>query len=188
MNIYVVTENNFFFIGLETRLHLENMVMKKIHPNDLERKSMNKFHHDDVFIFHTSFFGVELSFLISTGGLPGKFIFIPTSSRERFKLVFNRYSFLDTYATVEEITDRIININKHSNLKYKFINNPLTNREITVIHHTIKGMDADEIGQCLCIATKTVYAHRRNAFKKLGGRSLFDIWPFRGAILHASMV
>ncbi|RDL18879.1 helix-turn-helix domain-containing protein [Serratia fonticola] len=184
MGIYVVTENNFFFIGIKEQLPFEKGSIKKIHPNELEINSTATFYRDDVFIFHTSNFGIETSFLISTGGFPGKLIFIPTTSKEKFKLAFNRYVFLDTYATIDEITTKIINNNEHDSLNHHVISEPLTKREKTIMCHTINGMNVYKISQYLSISTKTVYSHRRSAFHKLGGRNLFEIWPFRGNFLR----
>ncbi len=188
MNIYIVTENNFFFIGVKEKMPFDKAAIKKLRPEALERNSMNGFGKEDVFIFHTSNFGVELSFRISTGNFPGKLIFIPTTSKERFKLAVNRYVFLDTYASAEEIAAKIIDNDESGNTSCHVIKDPLTEREKVILRHTINGMNAQKISQCLSISAKTVYAHRRNAFHKLGGRNLFEIWPFRGKFLRIAVV
>lgn len=55
----------------------------------------------------------------------------------------------------------------------------LTKREKTILLHTISGMDAQSIGHSLSISKKTVYAHRRNALHKLGGRNFFEVSQVR---------
>lgn len=187
MSIYIVTENNFFFIGIKEQLPFNKSTIKKLPPSEFNNKSMNEFYNDDVFIFHTTNFSIEISFLLSTGGLPGKLIFIPTTSKERFRFAFNRYVVLDTYAKVNDISNEITNNNEIENLKYNIIKEPLTKQESIVMHHTINGLDASKISQRLSISTKTVYTHRRNAFHKLGGRNLLEIWHFRGKFLHTEM-
>ncbi|MFN3071850.1 hypothetical protein ACKWMY_27575 [Serratia sp. J2] len=137
MSIYIVTENNFFFMGIKEQLPFNEANIKKIHPNEFDKKPFGEFYNEDIFVFHTANFSIELSFLISTGGLPGKLIFIPTTRKEKFRLSFNRYVFLDTDATVDDILNRISDNNEIENLKYHVIKEPLTKQERIVMRHTI---------------------------------------------------
>lgn len=188
MTIYIVTENNFFFLGVKAKLPFSPKKIKQLLPNAVKKSEMDVFDKDDVFIFYTSNFGIEFSFQISTGNIPGKVIFIPTSRKEKFKLSFNQYVVLDSNATVDDIVAKIMgNGNQYGNAR-KSIKDTLTRQEQIIMRHTIDGMDVHKISQCLSISAKTVYAHRRNALQKLGGRNIFEIWPFRGATLRDTVV
>lgn len=188
MTIYIVTENNFFYLGVKAKLPFSPKDMKQLLPNVLENSDMDDFDNNDVFIFHTSNFGMAFSFQISTGNFPGKVIFIPTSRKEKFKLSFNQYVVLDSYATIEDIVAKIMHHDGEDSHAQKATQDPLTRQEHVVMRHTINGMDVHKISQCLSISIKTVYAHRRNALHKLGGRNVFEIWPFSGTILRDAVV
>lgn len=188
MTIYLVTENNFFFLGIKAKLPFSPKDIKQLLPNALEVNKIEDYDKNDVFIFHTSKFGIEFSFQISTGRFPGKVILIPTSRNERFKLSFNQYVVLDTYATVDDIVAKIIGNDSEDSHAQQASKDPLTRQEHLVMRHTIDGMDVHKIGQCLSISIKTVYAHRRNALQKLGGRNIFEIWLFRGTTLWDAVV
>ncbi|MGL6011287.1 MAG: helix-turn-helix domain-containing protein [Shewanella oncorhynchi] len=188
MDIYVVTENNFFFIALKEGLPFNSKKINKILPDELENTSMERFNEDDIFIFHTVNFGIELSFLVSTGNFPGKSIFIPTTSKESFKLAFNQHVFLDTYATVDDIARKIRENSNEGCNDRKVIKDALTRQEKLILRHTINGMNAQSISRYLSISIKTVYSHRRKALHKLGGRNLFEIWPFRGKFIRDAMI
>lgn len=185
MTIYIVTENNFFYLGVKEKLPFSPKDIRQLLPNVLENSDMDDFDKNDVFIFHTSNFGMAFSFQISTGIFPGKVIFIPTSRKEKFKLSFNQYVALDSYATMDDIVAKIIGNDSDAQ---KATQDPLTRQEHVVMRHTINGMDVHKIGQCLSISIKTVYAHRRNALHKLGGRNVFEIWPFSGKFLRDAVV
>lgn len=188
MAIYIVTENNFFYLGVKEKLPFNHKDIRQLLPNVLENSDMDDFDNNDVFIFHTSNFGMAFSFQISTGNFPGKVIFIPTSRKEKFKLSFNQYVVLDSYATIEDIVAKIMHHDGEDSHAQKATQDPLTRQEHVVMRHTINGMDVHKISQCLSISIKTVYAHRRNALHKLGGRNVFEIWPFSGTILRDAVV
>ncbi|ALX96889.1 hypothetical protein AV650_26640 [Serratia fonticola] len=188
MAIYIVTENNFFYLGVKEKLPFSPKDIRQLLPNVLENSDMDDFDKNDVFIFHTSNFGMAFSFQISTGNFPGKVIFIPTSRKEKFKLSFNQYVALDSYATIDDIVAKIISNDSEDSHAQKAAKDPLTRQEHAVMRHTIDGMDVHKIGQCLSISIKTVYAHRRNALHKLGGRNIFEIWPFSGKFLRDAVV
>lgn len=188
MAIYIVTENNFFYLGVKEKLPFNPKDIRQLLPNVLENSDMDDFDNNDVFIFHTSNFGMAFSFQISTGNFPGKVIFIPTSRKEKFKLSFNQYVVLDSYATIEDIIAKIMHHDGEDSHAQKATQDPLTRQEHVVMRHTINGMDVHKISQCLSISIKTVYAHRRNALHKLGGRNVFEIWPFSGKFLRDAVV
>ncbi|HBE9178074.1 transcriptional regulator FimZ [compost metagenome] len=188
MSIYIVTENNYFFIAIKEGLKPNIMTIRKLSPKKLENDSLAQFNQEDTFIFHTAEFGMELSFRISTGSFPGRLIFIPTTDNGNFKRAFNQYAILDTHATIEDIHAKISENTRQDDTDNEAIKDPLTQREKAILRHTINGLDAYTISKRLSISAKTVYAHRRSALRKLGGRNLFEIWPFKGKFHRAEAV
>lgn len=186
MSVYIVTENNYFFLGIESKLSSMDFLVKKINSKELEASSKSDFFEDDIFVFYTSNYSVELSFLISTGHYPGRIIFIPTDRKSRFNSAFKKHVFLDANTNMNAILDKIIDEKENNVISDNFVENKLTKREEMILRHTINGMNAESIGQYLAISTKTVYAHRRNALQKLGGRNLFEIWPVKERTLRAA--
>ncbi|PAA94961.1 helix-turn-helix domain-containing protein [Serratia fonticola] len=184
MNIYIITENNYFFIGLKHTLKNDKNSVEKLSPYELEISPENKFKQGDIFIFHTSNYSLKLSFLISTGHFPGKLFFIPTNGKVRFKEAFSRYSFLDAKSDLMTVFSKVFDTQQKSIEQTKIFRDELTEREKNILHKTINGMNAQTISRLLCISVKTVYTHRRNALHKLGGRNLFEIWPFKEKILQ----
>ena len=186
MSVYIVTENNYFFLGIESKLSIMDFSAKKINAKELEESSKSDFSEEDTFVFYTSNYSVELSFLISIGHYPGRIVFIPTDRKSRFNSAFRKHVFLDYNTKINTILDQIVNKKENDIISDSFFENKLTKREEMILRHTINGMNAESIGQYLAISTKTVYAHRRNALHKLGGRNLFEIWPVKERTLRAA--
>lgn len=184
MNIYIITENNYFFAGLKHTLKNGKTSVEKLSPQKLETSPDNKFKQSDIFIFYTSNYSLKLSFLLSTGHFPGKLFFIPANGKITFKEAFDRYSFLDAKSDLITVASKVLDTQQKSTEPMKIFKDELTEREKTILYQTINGMNVQSISRLLCISVKTVYSHRRNAFHKLGGRNLFEIWPFKEKILQ----
>lgn len=182
MNIYIITENNFFFIGIKEQLTFGDWVVKKINPDELRKNLTGKFHKDDTFIFNPSNFSVDILPMIYLIGSPANNIFIPTKKKGMESLKLKNLPYLDTYITIDEIKKKIIN-NEYDSLKPYDIKNLLTKQEKTILKHTFNGLQPHIISRHMSISIKTVYSHRLKAIRKLGGRNLFDIWPLKGCLL-----
>lgn len=187
LNVNIVTENNYFFIGAQEHLRSERVSIRKINPSELKNISASYFKKNDVVIFHASHYIDEFLFLISLPLFLGKVIFIPLNNRMKFDLGFKQYVFLDARADINIIFNEITKITMSGTAKKTSTRKNLTKREEVVIFHTISGMDVQAISHSLSISKKTVYAHRRNALHKLGGRNFFEIWPMKEKILRSAV-
>lgn len=187
VNINVITENHYFFVGIKEHLQDEERVVSKINLYELKNIPKKRFSVDEIFIFYTSNYMDELSFLISTNSFPGRLIVIPINSKVKFNAAFNKHIFLDSHAGIDVVVDKITDSLQDVEYPMDLMKDKLTEREKTILLHTMNGMNAYSIGQFLRISIKTVYAHRRNAFLKLGGRNMFEIWPVRKETLSAAI-
>ncbi|WP_114195751.1 helix-turn-helix domain-containing protein [Edaphovirga cremea] len=187
ININIVTENIYFFNGIKEHLQDDEHVVNRINPDELKNLPGSRFKEEDIFIFYTSNYLDELSFLISRASFAGRLIFIPTNSEVKFNSAFRRHTFLDAYAGIEIIRDKIAKNPVDEEFAMDLMRDKLTEREKIILLHTINGMNAYSIGQFLRISIKTVYAHRRNAFLKLGGRNMFEICPVRTETLRTAI-
>ncbi|WMT16060.1 response regulator transcription factor [Serratia fonticola] len=151
--------------------------MIKIPPCELKTRSVYEFKESDVFIFHSLSHVDELSFLIAMTNFAGKLIFVQKRNLGELDFSLQEHVYLDANASIEAILKLI---NQNDGRAINFIRkHKLTQREKSILLHTIDGMNTQSIGQRLKISTKTVYAHRRNALHKLGGRNFFEIWPVK---------
>lgn len=187
LSVNIITENYYFFLGIKEHLRSEERSVSKISTAELKSISFNKFNKNDVIIFHTSSSIDELSFLISTASFPGKIIFIPTGKKVRLSLAFRNHISLDARADIDCILNEIAKVQEDAKPSLNLMKDKLTRREKAILLHTIEGMDVQSISDFLRISIKTVYAHRRNALNKLGGRNLFEVWPVRGMILKSAL-
>lgn len=179
MNIYVVTENNFFYLGVKEILTESEHVIQKLDPFELKASQLGKFKNTDVFIFHTVNYPIELSFLLVDRKVPGRVIFTQTKRKPVRFSVFGEYRVLG----YNDDANMLINmLNDDIDYDEQMVNkcNILTEWELVVMSLVMTGMTVPSIGHLLCISTKSVYAHRRSALDKLGGRNLFEILLFRG--------
>ncbi len=187
LNIKIITENYYFFLGIKEHLGDENRTVSKINFCELKNIPVSKFQENDVLIFYTSNYIDEFLFLISMVSFPGKMIFIPADNKMRLNLAFKKHVSLDSRANIDAILSEITKKPEDDPPSLMRLKDKLTRREKAILLHTINGMDVQSIGEALSISIKTVYAHRRNALHKLGGRNLFEIWPVRERVLKSAI-
>lgn len=166
-NINIVTDNNYFFIGVKAYLHSADTIVRMIHPRELKSIRSTEFREDAFFIFYTSHFVDAFLFLIATATFPSNLIFISINNKVNSHIAFEGYTILEPYADMSSILNEMQKTkNNHSAIH--FTKDKLTKREKAILLHTISGMNAKSISEHLSISIKTVYAHRRNALHKLG--------------------
>lgn len=187
LNVSIVTENNYFFIGVKEHLDGDGRVVRRVNPCELKDVYWGGVTEDDILIFHASNYIDEFLFLVSTPLFRGKVIFIPINERVRFDLGFKKHVFLDARANIDMILSEVTKLPTSEIPKTNLTRGKLTKREKVILFHTINGMDVQSISQFLSISKKTVYAHRRNALHKLGGRNFFEIWPMKEQILRLAI-
>lgn len=81
MNIYIITENNFFFIGIKEKLAESGKTIKMILPFELNVTKVDEFSDTDTFIFHVESYSTELSLLLITRKLLGRIILTQTKRK-----------------------------------------------------------------------------------------------------------
>lgn len=182
LNIRIITEDYYFFLGIKAHLCDKGAQVSKIDFCELQRYAECDFKKNDILIFNTSKYIDEFLFIISMSTFPGRIIFIPADNKMRRNLSFRKYVSLNSRTSIDNILSEITRSNDDLP-SLDIIKDELTRREKVILIHTINGMDVQTIGEQLNISIKTVYAHRRNALQKLGGRNLFEIWPVRERVL-----
>lgn len=187
VNIKVITENYYFFIGIKEYLQNDEREVSHIDFHEFKSYQKNNLNSDDVYIFYTLNYISEILLLISTNSHPGRMVVIPVNHRSNFDIAFEKNILLDPHASIENILDKITKDVEQVKPSVDLQKGKLTKREKAILTHTINGMNATSISQFLCISIKTVYTHRRNAFIKLGGRNMFEIWPVRKEVLRMAI-
>ena len=187
VKIKVITENYYFFIGIKEYLQSDEIEVSNINIQELKNATRATLKNDDVYIFYTENHINDISLFISTTSIPGRMIIIPVNNRSNFNFVFEWGILLDPRVSIENILDKITEDVEQEKVSIDALKRKLTKREKTIITYTINGMNANSISQFLCISIKTVYTHRRNAFIKLGGRNMFEIWPVKKEVLRMAI-
>jgi DNA-binding CsgD family transcriptional regulator len=187
VNIKVITENYYFFIGIKEYLQNDEREVSNVNLHELQSSPKNNLKSDDVYIFYTLNNINEILLLISTNSLPGRMIVIPVNSKSNFNVAFEKNILLESYASIENILAKITESFERHKPSLDVLKKQLTKREKIILTYTISGMNANSISQFLCISIKTVYTHRRNAFIKLGGRNMFEIWPVGKEVLRMAI-
>lgn len=184
MNIYIITENNFFFIGFKEKLAESGKTIKMVLPIEFNVIKLDEFSDTDTFIFHVESYSTELLFLLITRRLPGQIILTQTKRKSVGVSKLGNYRVLG-YNEIDEIL--ISELNDYIDNDGRLVDSckNLTERESIVLTHVMGGMKVSTISHLLCISTKTVYAHRKNAMNKLGGRNIFEILPLREGVLRS---
>jgi len=108
-----------------------------------------------------------------------KVVFITSSSHLIMASISNIVAIIDENASLELIISTIKKNNScpPPTRKEKV---SLTKREHEVLVKSVNNMSPYVIAQTLRISIKTVYAHRKSAYKKLGARTICNILSHRG--------
>lgn len=181
--INVITNNSYFFVGMEAQLCADDRVINRMSHDELKTLPIGGFNKQDALIVHTATYNDEIAFLVSVLTFPGDIILVPANARTTFHLDFERRMVLDV--PTDDGTSYHESPEKPVSTVH-FIQHKLTRREKAILLHTINGKNAQVIGQLLDISSKTVYTHRRNALRKLGGRNLFQVCPIKDTILTSA--
>lgn len=183
-NINVITNNNYFYVGMEAQLSANDRVINQLSLDELKSLPVENFNQRDALIFHMPNHSDEVAFLISVLTFPGEIILVPAEAKTKFNLDFERRRVLSSHADSDSVYPQSL---EKPLTAVQFIQYKLTRRERAIMLHTIDGLSPQAISRLLAIAPKTVYTHRRNALRKLGGRNLFQICPVKDHILDLAI-
>ncbi|HGM5492493.1 TPA: LuxR C-terminal-related transcriptional regulator [Serratia fonticola] len=186
-NITIITDNYYFFVGLKAYLHAEGRMINLMSLDELKNTASGSFSKEDVLVFHMLNSMSEMSFLIYVARFPGKIIFLPRKMKFTLDQEIERNIALEAATEVDAVFDELVKISGKVPPVATFLQDSLTRREKAVLLYMIEGMNAQAIGECLSISTKTVYTHRRNALHKLGARNLFQACPIKTSVLNAAI-
>lgn len=179
--INVITNNSYFFVGVAAQLCADDRVINQMSLEELKQHPADNFNQRDALIFHMTKFTDEIALLISMLTFPGDVVLVPAEAKATFDLDFEQRRVLaarsdNGTASLENPASAV-----------HFMQFKLTRREKAIMLHTINGLTAQDIGQLLVISTKTVYTHRRNALRKLGGRNLFQVCAIKETTLTSAI-
>lgn len=183
-NINVITNNSYFYIGMAAQLCADDRVINQMSFDELKQLSIDNFNQCDALIFHAPNYSDEMSFLIWVLTFPGDIVLVPAGIRTAFYLDFERRLVIDVHT--DDGTQQLAESEKPVSAAH-FIHYKLTRRERAILLHTIHGKTPQAIGELLTITTKTVYTHRRNALRKLGGRNLFQLCAVKDKVSTAAI-
>jgi DNA-binding CsgD family transcriptional regulator len=187
VNVNIITDNNYFFVGLEAYLHAEGRMISLMSLDELKNTSAGGFGKEDVLVFHMLNSMSEMSFLICVARFPGKIIFLPRGMKFKFDLELERNLTPEVDADAGTVFNELVKILDGKPRVTTFLQESLTRREKAVLLSMIDGMNMQAIGHSLRISTKTVYTHRRNALHKLGVRNLFQACPIKTSVLNSAI-
>ena len=90
VNIKVITENYYFFIGIKEYLQNDEREVRNIEFHELNSAPRTNLKSDDVYIFYTLNNINEILLLISTNPPPGRQIVIPVIGRSNSNVAFKK--------------------------------------------------------------------------------------------------
>lgn len=178
MKVFVVTNDNYFYIGLKESLANRGLFFIKLKPSALNIEQLKASTSYNTFIFYKTDRCLVLSLFITPTIFLGRLVFIQERGSVSIRHIIGKHTLLNAKANAEELFSAIT-IKMCKDRMKRDIPSQLTERESMILGYTLNGMNADAISRFLRISRKTVYAHRRNGFIKLGGRNIFEIWPVR---------
>ncbi|WP_337264988.1 MULTISPECIES: helix-turn-helix transcriptional regulator [unclassified Serratia (in: enterobacteria)] len=174
MVVYIVTDNNYFFIGLQTILERESYTVKWASHKNVTSINNKMKREASAFIFHISQYDYLPYSLFSFMNHVGRFIIVSPQHLIKFYSSFNLGHVINEKSEMDLFIHSIYNVllgeRKHSYSKIK-----LTHSEKNILLHVMSGHSTAFISDALDISAKTVYTHKRNALHKLGARKVTDI-------------
>lgn len=175
MNVYIITDNYYFFLGMKQELDYEPSSIFRIDPERISQEQTDLFRDDDIYIFFIENNTLEFSAMLLSQEFPGRSLHIPKHRRARpaIKRTSPLYEDLDVNYMISKMNDEFEGRFKDMTQ----LKNTLTERERVILFHIMEGLSVRSISHILSISEKTVYSHKKRAFSKLGGRNLFEILP-----------
>lgn len=175
MKIHIFSTNTYLRQGVIALGKDNDIIINSIQhetSNDLIDIDIN-----DLVIFHVN--TNNSSLLLRVLALSKRTKIMLINSRElRLDMMYNAIETVDEKSSLATILSTIIKVkNKETSYHERYVY--FSGREWEVLTGIIKGTSANAIAKQLGISPKTVYAHKANAYKKLGAKSIHDIFPFK---------
>lgn len=187
MVVYLITDDNYFFIGLQAVLNKEFCTLKLISHKDASSIDSKIKHEASAFVFHTSQYDYLPYSLFSFMNHRGGVVIISPKHLIKFYSSFNFGHVINEKSEIEDISQAISSV-LLGKKTYPYNNIKLTNSEKNILLHIMNGHSTAFISDFLDISIKTVYTHKRNALHKLGARKITDIIRTRKPINNPSFI
>ncbi len=172
MCIYIITDDSYFFTGLK------GIMVQAISDEFINLKSDSVFasfkvkeiESGDVFVIASDSFTLNLSLLLYLKDAPATLLLGDNKANEALNNNLPS-AVIRNNATAGDILTLII----HERRQYRNVMFPeMTERERAVLLYTLKGIPVKSISSMMEISIKTIYAHRKNGFSKVGARNIMD--------------
>ncbi len=161
--IYVITEDNYFAMGLMAIL--ENADINANHISIDEFNSLaDTVEHNDIILLcaHSRTNSLALSRLAKK--TDGKVIFFIDTTSEIKALTFSYKGVISKKSPTEELIEQINTLVRKNRTNAIY----LSRQETIVMDLLAKQQDVYRIAQQLKLSSKTIFSHKVNALKKLG--------------------
>lgn len=181
MVVYIVTDNNYFFIGLQAALEKEHYTVKRIAHRNAATIDSNMTSEVSAFIFHVSQYDYLPYSLFLFMNHSGRAIIVSPGHLIKFYSSFNLGHVINEKSEIQHVSHLVsrTSLGEKTPPCYRI---RLTHSERNILLHMMSGHSATFISHSLAISRKTVYTHKRNALHKLGARKVTDIIRTRKSI------
>ncbi len=165
MNTHIISDDNFFSLGCEAILESNGLKANKISPKERQRLTLSgEIKSGDVVLLTISSHVQTLKALKYLSDVGAEVILLIDLPKKEYALA----SWLDAFPSKRMGANLLIPYIKNLTLNADRNIKPLTSREKEVMEKILNGYSLAEISNSLKISVKTIYAHRRNSFKKIG--------------------
>ncbi|HFS8154870.1 hypothetical protein A3463_08620 [Enterobacter chengduensis] len=180
MKIHILTANTYLRIGLMSLVEQLGYVVNIIKPDT--ENYFDEVNSDDLVVFHAD---RKEPLLISK--------ILDFNGKTKLMLIGSRKLSLERLCSINEVVDELTPIDKllsalkraikaqeYNYVKYK----SLSEKERVILMKTLSGVTANAIAEQFGLSNKTIYALKKNAFRKLGAKNIHEILPLKNIILE----
>ncbi|HBR1412293.1 TPA: hypothetical protein L9L57_003194 [Klebsiella pneumoniae] len=180
--VYVLTDNQFLFLGIELLLRKHGLAASRISINEIRGQMMSREH---LFIIGRPLHEEDVPFLIKLHNSGARIRFLQQRVIECMRE--DPPNFIDINSVINDFIPSEFKKITYGILDPLTINRfNITNQEVTVSRLVLCGLSGEDIASVLSISKRTVQDHIYSVLKKLGSRSVADIFLQRN-VIYASL-
>jgi len=180
VKIHILTANIYLRSGIATLAEQLGYVINVINPES--GNYLDEVNFNDLVVFHAD---KREPLLLSK--------ILSFSGKTKLMLIGSHKLRLETLCSINEVVDErapvgmVLHMLK-SSIKAqrcyedKYIS--LSDKERMILIRILSGATANVIARQVGLSAKTVYAHKTNAFRKLGAKTIHDILPLKNIIFE----
>lgn len=181
MNIYIVTENSYFFLGLINVFNKHSVNITKIHIKELD-SIYKKSDRYDIFIIDSQDIPLAITLQMSMKLKERMFLFLIKEKDAIKSFSFNGACYLNVLTDMNEYFPGVINPPRIPCVSH--VNKMLTLNERVILSHIINGRSVKSISIAMGLSIKTVYIHRYNALKKIGRENFSKLTLYKDFLME----